>query len=632
MAVNSYAQKNVHSVLGVVALTVILLASACSSGGAGGVGGSGPTPTKTGERLWRAEIVQVPSPAKGCFKAVFPKLEWLAVSCTRAPAYPQPPGHGPRPATVGNTNDIGTKAPTGLISTATGSFDSVTGVTSESGPIGNSGPAVADAYTLQVNTDQFTTGACTGSPNPGCKGWEQFVFFNDGSTAAAYIEYWLIRYNKSCPAGAGWIQFQFTGSTDIYCYKNESNPANPNGAVPIPEQPITNLGRLSLSGTVGTSGDSVTLVTAGTGSIPSTAYRYTGDDAVKAAAGWTIAEFNVFGDGGNSGGGGEASFNSGSAIMTRTRITYGGAAAPICVAQAFTGETNNLSFGPTAPMPSQPGPAMLVDESYAGGATSACAAATTVGDTHLRTFNGLLYDFQASGDFLLAQAKDFTVQTRQVSGAPTWPNASVNTAVGTQMGSTRVALCAAPSRLVVNGRPAALADGQTLTLPSGVDILRAGNVYFVTGQTGDSVRAVMNSTWIDVSVGLGTWPTAVRGLLANVNGNVNELETSGGAVVEAPVSFGDLYGSYGNSWRVPPADSLLSDCGGKIEQGIPKQPFFANDLAPDIRDRTRAICTQAGVKESALLDACTLDVAVLGKQAASVYVGALAPAAVGNGK
>jgi hypothetical protein len=37
-------------------------------------------------------------------------------------------------------------------------------------------------------------------------------------------------------------------------------------------------------------------------------------------------------------------------------------------------------------------------------------------------------------------------------------------------------------------------------------------------------------------------------------------------------------------------------------------------------------------RPSALLDACTIDVAVLGKQAAAVYVGAPAPVAVGTGK
>src|SRR6185503_5424999 len=178
--------------------------------------------------------------------------------------------------------------------------------------------------------------------------------------------------------------------------------------------------------------------------------------AVNLAAGWQIAEFNIFGDGGNSAGGGQASFNSGADVVARTQILYGGTAPPNCVAQGFTAETNNLSFGPTAPSASAPGPAVLFQESTAGGATSNCAAATTVGDTHLATFGGLFYDFQASGDFVLAQVDpDFVVQTRQVSGAPTWPEASVNSAVATQMGKSKVALCL-PGRLNVDGADAEL--------------------------------------------------------------------------------------------------------------------------------------------------------------------------------
>lgn len=69
-------------------------------------------------------------------------------------------------------------------------------------------------------------------------------------------------------------------------------------------------------------------------------------------------------------------------------------------------------------MTSAPGPALIFNESSAGGSAD-CAGATTVGDTHLTTFGGLLYDFQATGDFLLADTgADFLVQTRQVSGAP----------------------------------------------------------------------------------------------------------------------------------------------------------------------------------------------------------------------
>jgi hypothetical protein len=78
-------------------------------------------------------------------------------------------------------------------------------------------------------------------------------------------------------------------------------------------------------------------------------------------------------------------------------------------------------------------------------------------------------------------------------------------------------------------------------------------------------------------------------------------------------------------------ESLLSQlCGGsEVERGNPERPFFANDLNRRDFRRARAICTQVGIKEQALLDACTLDAAVLGdKAAARVFVRATPPRAV----
>lgn len=593
-----------------------------------------PAPAATAEsrsrEAWHATMSQTPTPKKGCFTAAYPNTKWQEVPCTTAPPFPQPPRRGPRPDIVGNANDVAAQAPSGFISTAIGSFDTVTGVTSESGPIANTGPSVANAYTLQLNTDFFVSTACAGSPNPACRGWQQFVFANDGSSGLAYIQYWLYKYNATCPAGGGWTPFSFTGSTDKYCYQNSM-------AVPSPGEPITNLGNLRLSGTVGAGGDSAILSDMSTG----ISNNVTGNNAVNAAAGWRIAEFNLFGDGGNSAGGGQASFNSGSAIVTRTRIIYGGTAPPTCVAQGFTAETNNLSFGPNAPPKSGPGPAVLFDESSAGGATSNCAAATTVGDTHLASFNGLFYDFQASGDFVLAQVDpDFVVQTRQVSGAPTWPNASVNNAVATRMGKTSVAVCLAPriesggmtAELKIDGKTTDLGDGKSLSLPDGVDVKRKGNVYLITGESGDSVRAEVNASWINVSVGLGRWPAKVRGLLANANGNVNEIATRDGIVLTNPFSFEGLYHRYADSWRVPANESLLRVCGDReIESGTPTKTFYANDLDPKLYERARAVCIAAGVKVGPLLDACTLDVTVIGSDtAAQVFVGAPAPIAVGG--
>jgi len=575
---------------------------------------------------WRDFMRVTPKPKTGCFTATYPTTEWQEVPCITPPPIPMPPRRGVRPLVVGNGDDISARvSTTGFISTAIGSFDSVTGVTSESSPIGNSGSPVANAYTLQVNTEFFVSTACAGSPNTGCRGWEQFVHANDGSSGSVFIQYWLIRYNATCPAG--WNQFSFTGSTDIYCYRNSP------GATAVPNQPISNLAQLSLTGSVSATGDSATL-TAGTN-----AYSVTGSNSVNAASGWQAAEFNIFGYGGNSSGGGAATFNSGSTIVPRTRIFYDSTNPPNCVAQGFTGETNSLSFGPTAPAATGPGPAVIFTESSAGGATSNCAAATTVGDTHLATFNGLFYDFQATGDFILAQVdRDFVVQTRQVSGAPTWPNASVNSAVATQMGNTKVALCLAPpgdelsARLNVDGTPTDLGDGKYISTPDGVAIWRTGNVYVITDQTGNSVRATINPTWINVSVGLGRWPATVHGLLANANDNVYQIATRDGAVLTTPFAFEDLYHRYADSWRVPAKTSLLSPCGLKnVETSVPERTFYANDLNPKVAEKTRAVCKAAGVQPGPLLEACILDVAVIGNdQAAKVFVDAGAPVAEGR--
>jgi len=568
---------------------------------------------------WQKSMSQVPLPKKGCFGAEYPRLEWKEEPCVAGPNYPMPPRNGPRPFPVGNGNDVAAQAPSGFIASASGSFTS-SGVTSESGPIGNSGPSLPDTYTLQINTNQFpSTTACAGSPNPNCKGWEQFVYENNPNASRVGMQYWIIKYNAPCPPGGGWNQFSFSGQTDIYCWKNDSA-----GWVGVAAQPVANLGQINLTGAVNASGDSATLVgVSAMKTVP-------GDNAVGAASGWQVAEFNIFGDGGNNLGGGQASFNAGATLVPRTKIIYGSADPPICDAAGFTAESNNLTFGPNPPVATPPGPALLVTESSAGGSPSNCAAATTVGDTHLTTFSGLLYDFQAIGDFLLAETgPGFVVQTRQVSGFPTWPNAAVNTAVAVQAGKSRVVICA-PGRVDLDGKPVRLSNGGQIALADGGNLVRRGAVYFVLAASGDSLRAEINGAHIDASVGLGQWPTKVRGLLANANGDVNLIESRDGEVLKRPFAFEVLYGAYATSWRVPPSESMLQPCGERVEVGVPKQPFFVKDLNQKLAGRNRAICTRAGVKEGPLLNACIIDVAMLGASAPKAFVGKPPPVAVGD--
>ena len=150
-------------------------------------------------RDWAVDMHKKGAPKKGCFTATYPGAEWKEVQCVPVPNIPFIPRHGARPFIVGNTDDISAGAPSGTITQAFGHFENPVSVTSESGMINNTGAPVNNAYTLQVNTDFMTSTACAGSPNAGCQGWEQWVYWNTGTAGSAFIQYWLIQFTPRAP-------------------------------------------------------------------------------------------------------------------------------------------------------------------------------------------------------------------------------------------------------------------------------------------------------------------------------------------------------------------------------------------------------------------------------------------------
>jgi hypothetical protein len=240
-----------------------------------------------------------------------------------------------------------------------------------------------------------------------------------------------------------------------------------------------------------------------------------------------------------------------------------------------------------------------------------------VGDTHLTTFDGLHYDFQAAGEYVLAEVpNEFTVQVRQASGAPTWPNAAVNKGVAVGMGRSRVVLYVEPARLEIDGTARALADGRSMVLAEDVQVRREGTDYFVSDKHGNRVRATLNTAWIDVAVMLGQTPSKVRGLLGNPGGDGRALETAAAALLADPMSFADLYGPFATSWRVQVKDSLFAR-EGRLQFAVPSRPFYAHDLPPEAASRARAICHKTGVTQADMLEDCVLDTVVLGVKAAA---------------
>ena len=112
----------------------------------------------------------------------------------------------------------------------------------------------------------------------------------------------------------------------------------------------------------------------------------------------------------------------------------------------------------------------------------------------------------------------FTVQERQVSGAPASARRRSNRAVAAHVGTSDVVVCTAPTRLQIHGSTVNPADGTEQVLPDGASVTLNGNVYLIRDGNGNSVQATVqpgSTPHVDVTVGLGEWPEPVQGLLAN---------------------------------------------------------------------------------------------------------------------
>jgi len=292
-----------------------------------------PPPTFANWAAWNGYMSSVPAPHAGCFEAKYPSTVWQASKCGTAPLQPLQPSRA-SPSTVGNGNDEVAQAPSGkLIGSSVGSFQSVTGLASET-----DSKYGANEFGLQVNSQTFTT-STTYTSGKSATGWEQFVFINDPSGeygTQIYIQYWLLGYHSaygSCsstgpPNGSSWMQ---SGSS---CYANSPSTS-------VPTQTASNLANLIQKGyaNFASSNDEVVFCISG-GSCYAVAIT---DQVVDLYEYWQDAEFNVFGLGDGS----QANFNSGTTItvLNAVKDQSGNVIVPSCVNQGYTGETNNLNLG-----------------------------------------------------------------------------------------------------------------------------------------------------------------------------------------------------------------------------------------------------------------------------------------------
>ncbi len=267
-------------------------------------------------KAWRAAIASTPVPGDGCFTAEYPGTAWTQVACIKAPDRPFLPAHRPGGRVVGNGNDFAAETAV-PISSAVGSFPSIKGLTQETDE------GSSNTYSLQLNSSYYVSPVCQGGQVPSqCRGWMQYVYTNNAPNAGgAFMEIWLINYGSNCPPGWG------PYATDCYYNSNE---------VSIPNQQLTALGDIQVTGTTVAGGNDTVKVTAS-----KKAYAVTMPDSMIDLAGnWNTAEYNIFGDGG----GGEAVFNPGTKMKVKVQLKDGSTDAPTCITDGFTLESNNLGL------------------------------------------------------------------------------------------------------------------------------------------------------------------------------------------------------------------------------------------------------------------------------------------------
>ncbi len=185
-------------------------------------------------------------------------------------------------------------------------------------------------------------------------------------------------------------------------------------------------------------------------------------------------------------------------------------------------------------------------------------AGSANGDVHLTTFDGLRYDFQATGQFVLAEstnaADPFQVQVQETA----WNNfTSVTTKVAVEVGDN-ILTFKQDGSVYLNGvldssDASDLTGGKLVRLSPDAEEVQwdGGEDLFVSKSRNGFINLVMTLPDTDGA-------NSVQGLLGRNSGQANDFSLPDGTVIAQPLSSKELKGFYADAWRVTEADSLFT--------------------------------------------------------------------------
>lgn len=210
---------------------------------------------------------------------------------------------------------------------------------------------------------------------------------------------------------------------------------------------------------------------------------------------------------------------------------------------------------------------------------------STAGDPHVKTVDGVNYDFQAAGEFVLLRGENLEVQARQTAvatHAPLGPNphtgltscVSVNGAVAVRIGPHRITYQPAPGNPPNPGGLQLRIDGELTALPAPEILLPSGGRIVRTSASGGIQIEAPGGTVVVITPGWWSYyeiwyinlnvrhARAIHGVMgALAPASWLPALPNGSSLGPRPADlhqrYKDLYAVFGDAWRVTGATSLF---------------------------------------------------------------------------
>ncbi len=238
---------------------------------------------------------------------------------------------------------------------------------------------------------------------------------------------------------------------------------------------------------------------------------------------------------------------------------------------------------------------------------------STVGDPHLRTFDGRGYPFMAVGDYVLNRSTvsgdNFQVQVRY---RKLGTRVSVNDAFAAAVGSDTVNVYHTQGGfdVIINDSTFMALTTFSRPLASGGAVSVANGLATISWPDRSTLSMRNGGAYLHLPFARSG---KVEGLLGNYDGNAaNDVRTPAGMVVDA--GSAELYGEFRRGWRIPfgSPTSLFKRGPDLYDANFPIGLVRLQDLDPAAVAAARVKCRAAGVVSQEAEDDCAFDIVVSG--------------------